>query len=135
MSRRGRCQCGTILLFERTAQGYKVRCPVCQAVVRLRSDDAARSPRPHRSPPPPLPATTAPTFAIDFHTSQMPLEVGDSNQLSFHDSSAPVAMVEMEVYRQPKASGRGGLWFLVGLVCVGIALAAGSIALVLSNPS
>ena len=65
----------------------------------------------------------------------MPLEVGDLDQLRFHASSAPVAMVEMEVYRQPKLSGRGGLWLLVGLVFVGIALAAGSIALVLSNPS
>ena len=134
MSRRGRCQCGTILIFERTAHGYKVRCSVCQAVVRLRSDDAARSPRPHRTPPPPLPAPTGPTFATDFHTAELPLEVGSLDQLSLHESSAPVAMVEMEVYKEPKVSSRGKLWLLVGLAFVGAAL-AGSIALVLSNPS
>ena len=130
MPRRGRCQCGTILLFERKEQGYKVRCSVCQAVVRLRSDDAARPPRPHRTPPP-LPASTE---ATDFHTPELPPEVGGLDMLDLHESSAPVAMVEMDIYREPKAPSRGGLWLLVGLAVVGVVL-AGSIVFVLSNPS
>jgi hypothetical protein len=36
MARRGQCRCGLVLTFHRTAQGYKVRCPSCGAVVRLR---------------------------------------------------------------------------------------------------
>ena len=134
MSRRGRCQCGTILVFQRNELGYKVRCSGCQAVVRLRSDDAARSPRPRRTPPP-LPAPKDPTLTTDFHTHEMPLEVGSLDMLDLNESSAPVAMVEMEVYREPTAASRGGLWLLVGLAIIGVVLAAGSIALVLSNPS
>ena len=56
MSRRGKCRCGKILVFERTARGYKVRCPDCQAVVRLRAVEAAQ--RPQRAGPPPLPRPT-----------------------------------------------------------------------------
>src|SRR5438105_2963231 len=36
MSRRGKCRCGTILKFRRGPTGYKMRCPACGAVVRLR---------------------------------------------------------------------------------------------------
>jgi hypothetical protein len=38
MARRGRCRCGEILVFRRGPQGYKTRCPSCQAVVRLRAE-------------------------------------------------------------------------------------------------
>jgi hypothetical protein len=37
MARRGQCRCGLVLKFHRTPQGYKMRCPSCGAVVRLRA--------------------------------------------------------------------------------------------------
>jgi hypothetical protein len=37
MARRGRCQCGHILQFQHGPDGFKVRCPHCGSVVRLRS--------------------------------------------------------------------------------------------------
>ena len=38
MPRRGLCRCGTVLKFEFGPDGYKMRCPGCGAVVRLRAD-------------------------------------------------------------------------------------------------
>jgi hypothetical protein len=119
MPRRGKCRCGKILVFERTAQGYKVRCPACQAVVRLRAEGGP--------PPPP-----APTPATDFHTPELVEKFDTLEALRRHDSSAPVAMVEMEVYREPKSASRGGLWLLVGMAFVGVALAVGVSLLVLN---
>ncbi len=47
MARRGQCRCGLILTFHRTAQGYKMRCPSCGSVVRLRAKKKKRrAPRP-----------------------------------------------------------------------------------------
>ncbi len=40
MVRRGRCRCGTLLKFRPGPQGYKMRCPGCGSVVRLRVDVA-----------------------------------------------------------------------------------------------
>jgi hypothetical protein len=40
MPRRGLCRCGTVLKFESGPDGYKMRCPGCGAVVRLRADAA-----------------------------------------------------------------------------------------------
>ena len=117
MPRRGKCRCGKILVFERTAQGYKVRCPACRAVVRLRSEEAP--------PPPPAPAT-------DFHAPELVEEFDTLEALGRQESSAPVAMVEMEVYRDPKSAPRGGLWLLVGVAFVGVALAVGVSLLVLN---
>ncbi len=34
-----RCRCGNRLRFERTEAGYKTRCPVCHALVRLRTSE------------------------------------------------------------------------------------------------
>jgi hypothetical protein len=116
MPRRGKCRCGTILVFERTALGYKVRCSGCQAIVRLR-------------PLLPVPASTAPT---DFDTPELVHQVDSLEMLDFQESSAPVAMVEMEVYRGPKPAGRRGLWILAGLAFVGLALVVGSIILILN---
>ena len=124
MPRRGKCRCGTVLTFERTAQGYKVRCPNCQAVVRLRAKETA--------PPPPAPAPTAPT---DFETPELVEEFDVLEALHLQKSSAPAAMVEMEVYHEPRATPRGGLWLLVGLAVVGVALVVGTILVVLNNLS
>src|SRR5262245_19884358 len=45
MARRGRCRCGCLLTFQREREGYKTRCPQCQAVVRL--GKRGRTPRKH----------------------------------------------------------------------------------------
>jgi hypothetical protein len=45
MARRGQCRCGLILTFHRTSQGYKMRCPSCGAVVRLRVGEKRRKRR------------------------------------------------------------------------------------------
>ncbi len=42
MPRRGLCRCGTVLAFESGPGGYKMRCPQCGAVVRLRADEQTR---------------------------------------------------------------------------------------------
>jgi hypothetical protein len=41
MARRGKCRCGKILTFHRGPEGYKMRCPGCSSVVRLRIRRAA----------------------------------------------------------------------------------------------
>ncbi len=46
MPRRGQCRCGLVLTFHRTPQGYKMRCPSCGAVVRLRVPSKRRRRRP-----------------------------------------------------------------------------------------
>ena len=140
MSRRGRCRCGTILVFELTAQGYKVRCSVCKAVVRLRADDKVPPPQPPRATPPPRvtpppPPPLSSFSATDFNTEELPLELGGLEESHLGEPSAPVAMVEMEVYQEPKPAARNSLWILLGLAFVGLALAAGSVVLVMSKPS
>jgi hypothetical protein len=42
MARRGQCRCGLILTFHRAPHGYKMRCPSCGSVVRLRVDRKRR---------------------------------------------------------------------------------------------
>jgi len=48
MSRRGRCRCGWILQFESGPDGYKMRCPQCHSVVRLRVDAPQNDDGPRR---------------------------------------------------------------------------------------
>jgi hypothetical protein len=60
MSRRGQCRCGLILTFHRTAQGYKMRCPSCGAVVRLRAPKKGRKPPGDGAAPVPAPPGGAP---------------------------------------------------------------------------
>ena len=90
--------------------------------MRLRSEEP---------PPPPPPVPTAPT---DFETPELVEEYDVLEALRQQRSSAPAAMVEMEVYREPKPAGRG-LWLLVGLAVVGVALVVGTILVVLNNLS
>lgn len=45
MARKGRCRCGNILRFTKGSRGYKTRCSLCGAVVRLSlADDADTAP-------------------------------------------------------------------------------------------
>jgi hypothetical protein len=48
MSRRGQCRCGTILDFALGPNGYKMRCPTCGSVVRLRFDSSTPSSGPRQ---------------------------------------------------------------------------------------
>lgn len=58
MSRHGQCRCGLILTFHRSPHGYKMRCPSCGAVVRLRTrhkrgkPERAQAALPGEKPPP-----------------------------------------------------------------------------------
>lgn len=49
MERRGQCRCGSVLHFEKGTHGYKMRCPTCGSVVRLRLSKR-RSVRPVQPP-------------------------------------------------------------------------------------
>jgi DNA-directed RNA polymerase subunit M/transcription elongation factor TFIIS len=42
MARRARCRCGEILVFRKGPDGYKIRCPSCNSVVRLRRTRSSR---------------------------------------------------------------------------------------------
>ncbi len=46
MVRQGRCRCGMVLTFQHGMSGFKMRCPQCGAVVRLRTEP----PHPYPSP-------------------------------------------------------------------------------------
>jgi hypothetical protein len=104
MEKRGRCRCGTVLVFQRTPQGYKTRCTVCQAVVRIREGP----------PAPPAADTTPPVFSV----------------LETHESSAPRAEAEMPAYREPERPAwpsRLGWWLIplaVAAVVVALVVAA-----------
>jgi hypothetical protein len=113
MARHGKCRCGTILRFELTQRGYKTRCPVCKAIVRLSPDDASgKKPRkraplvaaPNRPPPPPG------DFVLDAGT--------DFSVLSAHEHSAPAALAEMEAYRDPQPTAAWVWWLFAGVALV-----------------
>jgi hypothetical protein len=124
MAKRGQCRCGTLLSFELTSKGYKTRCPACKAVVRLRGDGPARQPRPHRW------AAEDPTAAAPALPTAAP---PDLSVLSVHESSAPVALAEIEVYHEPAAQSvpaAGGVrWWLLGPAIAGVMVAVGAAAL------
>jgi hypothetical protein len=61
--RRGRCRCGKILHFHMTPRGYKMRCPRCLAIVRLRVD---KPPPPAPPPAPPPPASRPDSSTLPF---------------------------------------------------------------------
>jgi hypothetical protein len=66
MARRGQCRCGLILTFHRSGGGYKMRCPGCGAVVRLRvKGKKRRRPRPEATVIQPVAADLPPSDEID----------------------------------------------------------------------
>src|SRR6058998_3729023 len=103
MARRGRCRCGTLLVFEMTSQGYKTRCPSCRAVVRLRIEQ----------PAPVLEAVAS---------------LGD---LGIRRTSAPVADPELPAYREPAKNG--GSWLLWAALGGAFAAIAAGVAVVYVN--
>ena len=111
MAKRGRCRCGTLLVFQQKEEGYKTRCPVCQSVVRLRADAASKP-----SPPAlPGPRTVPPPLSTSV----------DLSVLETNETTVPPAEVEMEAYHEPVSVsllGRHGWWFFP--LAVGVAVAA-----------
>lgn len=62
MARRGRCRCGTVLQFHKGSEGYKMRCPSCSSVVRLRG--RAKRDTGKRSSSHPVPASPRPAVPV-----------------------------------------------------------------------
>ncbi len=111
MEKRGRCRCGTVLVFRPTPQGYKTRCPACHAVVRLREEGAGR-------PAPPQGARGR--FAPHAADATPP----DLSVLQTHESTAPHAEAEIPAYRDPPPAPRlvrlG--WWVIPLAVVAVLL-------------
>jgi hypothetical protein len=121
MARLGQCRCGAILRFEKTSRGYKMRCPVCKSIVRLRTDATPHKKRPHSRA-----AVTAPNLPPP-PSGDFILEAGtDLSVLSFHEHTAPAALVEMEAFREPPPRPAAWPWWLFAGVAV---LAASTIIL------
>ncbi len=73
MSRRGQCRCGLVLTFQRTVQGYKMRCPSCGAVVRLRAGKKRRKPAVAKTERMALAPYLAPAEPDEFDVEPVPL--------------------------------------------------------------
>ena len=112
MLRRGQCRCGEILHFRKTSVGYKTKCPKCSAVVRLRGEGTGG--------PRALPASPTVVDAPEVEPADLPAFVEN-------ESSAPLALAEMEAYRPPEEPS-ALKWVLfalaAGLVVVGVGVAA-----------
>ena len=100
MARRGQCHCGAVLRFERGPEGYKMRCPHCGSIVRLRRE-SRRSKKQQ-----PAAAMTG----------------------SAADTASPLAFVEMVAVpgMRPKPSAPlWRRWPMILLVLLGLAAAVG----------
>ena len=76
----------------------------------------------------------APTVEAASDVQESPWEVDTLDMGDLQPSSSQLAVVEMEVYRQPKPRPSRGMWIVLALAFVGLALVAGTIVLVLTNP-
>ena len=132
MARRGKCRCGTVLTFAKTSLGYKTRCPGCQAVVRLRLDEPARSGKSAAVPPPPPPVPPPPLPAAETQAAGTTLPEPDPPDFSFlgqHEPSGPVALAKMEVYRGPERAPSRGPLVVFAVIAVLVVLGVGTAAL------
>jgi hypothetical protein len=133
MARRGKCRCGAILRFHKTEQGYKTRCPECQAVVRLRVDSPTKpkKPRSHAAHTVPAPETLPADFTSPTLENPPPATDFSIFELEMRENKAPAAQVEMEVFREPTPPQRSSLiWFL--LAGAALLVIAGVVAVLLS---
>jgi hypothetical protein len=122
MARSGRCRCGTLLLFEMTARGYKTRCPKCQAIVRLRDPAEATEPTAARA--------EALAATVDHAAPDGP---PDFSVLSHHEPDAPVALAEIEAYRGPEASAASSRpWWLLAVAVVAVLVTVGTVTALLA---
>jgi hypothetical protein len=122
MARSGRCRCGTLLLFEMTARGYKTRCPKCQAIVRLR--DPAETSEPTAARAEALAATVGHAAADG---------PPDFSVLSQHESDAPVALAEIEAYKGPEASAPSSRpWWLLAVAVLAVLVMVGTVTALLT---
>jgi len=79
MARKGRCRCGNILRFKKGSRGYKTRCPLCGAVVRLSlTGEADTAPAPEALDTPAAPPLAIPVEpAGDLATQPYTADGGD----------------------------------------------------------
>ena len=128
MTRRGKCRCGAVLDFKETLRGFKMRCPQCHAIVRLRQEQpsAKGSSRSRPVSAPPFPAGPVP----DLPMLPGDLETTDFNILSDHESNAPRAVAEMEVFDPPEPTPVPpfyvSVWFWLACLAVVVVVGAGS---------
>lgn len=116
MARRGRCRCGTVLEFQRTAHGYKTRCHSCHAVVRLRGDAPA---------PAPVGDTPAGPAELLFLTEEYHGPIETETQ----DFRGPLVEPDAPAYQEPKAGGSLAYWLLGGLAALVIVGISATVAL------
>jgi phage FluMu protein Com len=124
MARSGRCRCGTLLLFEMTARGYKTRCPKCQAIVRLRDPAEASEPTAARA--------EALAATVDHAAPDGP---PDFNVLSRHEPDAPVALAEIEAYNGPEARAPAPSsppWWLLAVAVLAVLVTVGTVTALLT---
>jgi hypothetical protein len=112
MAKRGRCQCGATLRFQKTARGYKTRCRQCGAVVRLRAKQAPSELLAAGAGPRSGPAIPAPPLPAGFSINPPTPPPADPDR--------PIAVVEMEICPQPPARDWPGwrFWLCWGIVLV-----------------
>lgn len=110
MARSGRCRCGTLLRFEKTARGYKTRCPSCQAVVRLRD-------------------TREPALATTTDYAVAPPELGVLEV----EADAPLASPAVPVYnaREPVVAS-GCPWWLLAVAVLAVVLTGATVTVLLT---
>jgi hypothetical protein len=126
MARRGQCRCGTILLFHKTARGFKTRCPQCGAIVRLRVEQHVR--QGHRSSgarsmpgePPPLPVSRSVAAPSVVTLDDLPGPTGPN--LLEDDPLGRVALAEMEAYPGPEPAVFPLRWWLFGVAALVVVL-------------
>jgi hypothetical protein len=128
MGHRGRCRCGNILDFARGPDGYKMRCPACGSVVRLRAEDAKRRRR-RRSDVLAL-KRPIPDDTIPLPDSSPPVPPEQYNYEALDPGELPVVemvpLSELPGYRPPSRLGR---WVLLTTTLV--AVIGGVVALIL----
>ena len=126
MGHRGRCHCGTILTFKRGPDGFKMRCPRCHAVVRLREDDDATVQlRPHFTAKPGVLALSQPAPSPNEPPPFVPAD--QYNYEALDPGELPVVelvpLVDLPLTPSPWSLRR---WVLLTML---LALVAGSVVL------
>ena len=93
MSRRGQCRCGLILTFHRTGHGYKMRCPSCGSVVRLRVGRKRRKPSGPKTELSAPVAVLAPAGPDEFDVEPVALSEGPTRPPTRHGRTNWVIIV------------------------------------------
>jgi hypothetical protein len=113
MTRQGRCRCGEILQFRRGPDGYKVRCPKCSAVVRLRVAPRApvRAQAPEYAPTQLMPPLDLADFPLPSDLGPVPDSLAPVPGPLFPGPTRPGAQVSIPVIEmEPWVSPRPPWW-------------------------